>query len=482
MNRASFPRHCFLLAILLALATASTGSVLAVNLNLDLRNRIDAVFNPWNRSDSPGCALAVVSQGRIIYERGYGMANLDHGIAITPETVFYVGSVSKQFTAANVALMVSQGKLDLDADIRRYVPEMPAYSQPITVRQLVHHTSGIRDIYALMRLAGKRLENVFPDQQALELIARQQELNFTPGSKNLYSNSGYFLLSEIVGRLSQSSLREYAEEKIFLPLDMRDTHFHDSPGHVQPRTATSYQPNEDGSFRNSFLSNFDKVGAGGLYSTVRDLYKWDQNFYTGKVGGEAFLKTIQTGGKLSDGTQLDYAFGLRVSTYRGLRIVAHGGSMMGYKADFVQFPEQQFSVLCLCNLGSINPTGLTRQVADIYLASQFSAPAPNRASAPGRGGDRGAAPVTLSDSQMQVLLGSYMSPELESRLKITRSGNALLAHQPDGSETRLIPLADGKFRMGAITLRVISKSDGSVQELRLDAGRARNFLFLPRPD
>ena len=306
------------------------------------------------------------------------MANLDHGIAITPETVFYVGSVSKQFTAANVALMVSQGKLDLDADIRRYVPEMPAYSQPITVRQLVHHTSGIRDIYSLMRLAGKRLENVFPDQQALGLIARQQELNFTPGSENLYSNSGYFLLSEIVGRLSQSSLREYAEQKIFLPLDMRDTHFHDSPGHVQPRTATSYQPNEDGSFRNSFLSNFDKVGAGGLYSTVRDLYKWDQNFYTGKVGGEAFLKTIQTGGKLSDGTQLDYAFGLRVSTYRGLRIVAHGGSMMGYKADFVQFPEQQFSVLCLCNLGSINPSGLTRQVADIYLANQFSAPAPNR--------------------------------------------------------------------------------------------------------
>ena len=163
MNSAARLRQCLLFPILLSVAaTASAGSLLAGNLGLDLRNRIDAVFNPWNRSDSPGCSLAVVDQGRIIYERGYGMANLDHGIAITPETVFYVGSVSKQFTAASVALMASQGKLDLDADIRTYVPEMPAYAKPISVRQLIHHTSGIRDIYTLMRMAGKKLEDVLP--------------------------------------------------------------------------------------------------------------------------------------------------------------------------------------------------------------------------------------------------------------------------------------------------------------------------------
>ncbi len=483
MNSAARLRQCLLFPILLSVAaTASAGSLLAGNLGLDLRNRIDAVFNPWNRSDSPGCSLAVVDQGRIIYERGYGMANLDHGIAITPETVFYVGSVSKQFTAASVALMASQGKLDLDADIRTYVPEMPAYAKPISVRQLIHHTSGIRDIYTLMRMAGKKLEDVFPDRQALDLISRQQELNFTPGSENLYSNSGYFLLSEIVERLSQSSLREYANQNIFLPLDMRDTHFHDSPGHVQPRTATSYQPGEEGSFRNSFLSNFDKVGAGGLYSTVRDLYKWDQNFYSGQVGGESFLETIQTGGKLSDGTQLEYAFGLRVSAYRGLPIVAHGGSMMGFKADYVQFPKQQFSLLCLCNLGSINPTRLTRQVADIYLADHFTDPPPEATSTPRREGSRGPAPTTVSNSQIQALLGSYVSPELETSLQIARSGNGLLVRRTDGSETPLVPLSDGKFRMGTITLRVIPHADGSVRELRLDAGRARHFLFLPRPE
>lgn len=475
-------RFIRLFVTLLLVASTPLGALgLSPNLSRDVQQKIDAIFSPWNRSDSPGCSLAVVDHGRIVYERGYGMANLDHGIAITPETLFYVGSVSKQFTAASVALAAREGLLDLDTEIQRYLPEMPTYQAPVRLRHLIHHTSGIRDIYTLMSLSGHRLEDVFTDRQALDLISRQQQLNFKPGTEHLYSNSGYFLLSEIIKRVTHSSLREYAQKRIFGPLDMRDTHFHDSPGHIMRGRATSYQPADDGSFLISYLSNFDKVGAGGLYTTVRDLYKWDQNFYTGKVGGPDFLKQIQTPATLADGTPLEYAFGLTVHSYRGLKVVEHGGSMMGFKAAFMRFPEQEFSAICLCNLGSINPTGLTHEIADVYLESRFTEAAPSPSSASGPGSRSQVPAVKLSPAQLDRVTGSYSSNELDSILEITREGESLRLRRSTSEDVvDLKPLAEDRFRAGNITLRFIWNAAGGVKEVRLDAGRARDFLFLPR--
>jgi CubicO group peptidase (beta-lactamase class C family) len=295
---------------------------------------------------------------------------------------YYIGSDSKQFTAASIALLSLEGKLSLDDDIRKYFPELPdygaKYGAPVRIRNLIHHTSGLREMYTLMGLAGLRLEDVFTDDSALALIERQQGLDFPPDSAYSYSNTGYWLPGQIIERVTGKPLRVFADERIFEPLGMTNTHFHDDPGHIMKDRAMSYEPDDDGGFRISYLQNFDKTGAGGLYSTVEDLRKWDENFYTRRIGGDALQSLIHTRGVLTNGDTLTYAFGNVVDTYRGLRIDEHGGSMMGYKAHILRFPDKRFSVIETCNLGSINPGPIARKVAEIYLGGEMG-PAPEAA-------------------------------------------------------------------------------------------------------
>ena len=318
---------------------------------------IDAIFEPWNRADSPGCTVGAIREGRLVFRKGYGMANLDYAVPNSPAMVYYVGSVSKQFTAAAIALLAQEGRISLDDPVRRYIPELPDYGTPMTLRHLVHHTSGLRDIYTLMSLGGIRMEDVFPDEDALALIARQRALNFAPGEDHLYSNSGYWLLGQIVERVTGESLREYARRAIFEPLGMSRTHFHDDPGHVMANRVVSYSRTGD-RYVVADLGNFDKIGAGGLYTTIDDLLKWDANFYDPRVGGARWLEQMQTVGRLNNGSPLTYAFGLTIGTHRGLRTVRHGGSLMGFRAELLRFPDQRFTALVLCNLASIAPAGL----------------------------------------------------------------------------------------------------------------------------
>jgi CubicO group peptidase (beta-lactamase class C family) len=456
---------------------------------------VDAIFVEWDRPDSPGCALGVVQAGELTYQRGYGRANLDWDVPIATDTVFYVGSVSKQFTAAAVALLALDGRIALDDDIREYFPEMPAYERPITVRHLVHHISGIRDIYTLMSLAGIRLEDVFSDEEAIALIARQRETNFTPGDEHLYSNSGYFLLAQLIERVSGQPLREFAAARIFEPLGMTSTHFHDIRDHVVARRAMSYGANDTGAsadpgrgrggdvgdaFRVSYLGNFDKVGAGGLYSTVRDLLLWDRNFYTGDVGGRPFLDLIHTPGVVNDGEEITYAFGLTVDEYRGLRAVSHSGSMMGFKAAFLQFPGERFSVLITCNLGSIEPMGLARRVADIYLDGRLAPvgpPASGEGRAPGRGAFGGERPsVSLTAAELEAFAGTYHSAELDVVYDLSVADGNLIVRLRNTPEMRLQPLGGDTFR-GRWTFRFQRDASGSVVAVTVDAGRVTNIRF-----
>lgn len=333
---------------------------------------VDSVFSKYDSPDSPGCALGVVNKGDIIYSKGYGMANLAYDNPIDDETIFYAGSVSKQFTAASIAILADRGTISLEDSVSKYIPELPGYGDNITIKNLVHHTSGVRDIYGLMSLSGDRVEDVFTYDDALNLISSSKELNFNPGSKYLYSNSGYFILTVIIKRATGQSLREFARKNIFQPLGMHDTHFHDDHTHNIPQLAMSYNPRAKGEFEISYIPNFEQVGQGGLYTTIKDLYKWDQNFYDNKLKSTSFLDIMHTKGVLNNGDTLDYAFGINISKYKGLKTVSHGGSFMGYKAYFLQFPEEEFSVLTLCNRGDINPGSLSRQVSDIFLRDKIS--------------------------------------------------------------------------------------------------------------
>ena len=418
--------------------------------------RVDRIFAEWDRTDSPGCAVGAVRDNRFVYQRGYGMANLDYDIPNSPAMVYYVGSDSKQFTAASIALLSLQGKLSLDDDIRKFFPEMPDYGTPITVRHLIHHTSGIRDIYALMTLRGDRLEDVFSDSDAIALIARQKGLAFKPGDQYSYSNSGYFLLAQIVKRVSGTSLREYADAQIFQPLGMVHTHFHDDPGHVMKNRAMSYERDARGGYRISYLQNFDKIGAGGLYTTLDDLRKWDDNFYTHRVGGDALQKTIHTRGVLNGGDTLPYAFGNEIRLVRGLRTVEHGGALMGYKAYVLRFPEQHFSVLMTCNLGAIEPGPLAHAVAEVFLGDRMGPRAPSVpvASAPSQTGATTSPAFAAPTPEAAVFVGDYYSEDLGIFYRVLRSEDGQMTIVPPRrSPIPLTPADSGRFRAQGMTVR-----------------------------
>ena len=346
-------------------------AMLAPSLGTPSPTDVDAVFAELDRPGSVGCALGVAHKGKLIYKKGYGYANLDWDIPITPTTVFYVGSVSKQFTAAAIALLADEGKLAFDDDVRKYLPEMPEREPAVTVRHLVHHTSGVPGMYVVMRENGLTTWNRFSREEALELLAAQ-ELDFPPGDQYRYSNGGYFLLSMIVQRASGKTLREYTREKLFDPLGMSDTHFHDDPVHVVKGRAMSYMPSEEGGYYQSYQGNFALPGAGGLYTTVGDFLQWDRNFLDNQLGGSDFLGVMHTKGVLNSGETLSYAFGIREGEHRGLRTWGHSGSFMGFKAHYVRFPEQQFSTWTLCNMGEIVPRDLGLRVAELYLADKMS--------------------------------------------------------------------------------------------------------------
>ncbi|MDH3732005.1 MAG: beta-lactamase family protein [Gemmatimonadota bacterium] len=329
--------------------------------------QIDAVFADFDAASSPGCALGVYRDGELVYEKGYGMANLDWGIEIDPSTVFYVGSVSKQFTAAAIALLARGGQLSLNDDIREFLPELPEYDTPVTVGHLVHHTGGMMDMYAAMMDSGMNIFDPIENGEAVEVLA-SKPLDFEPGDRFSYSNGGYFLLSQIVERASGMSFTEFTTTNLFEPLGMGDTHFHGDAGHIVPRRAMSYEGGNSGELRQNYVSTFGFVGQGGLYTTVGDLIKWDRNFYESRVGGAGFTEFVETRGVLNGGETIDYAFGLRHAVYRGQHTVGHSGGMMGFRAYMERFPDQRFTVSALCNQSEIDPGVLARKVADLYLA------------------------------------------------------------------------------------------------------------------
>src|ERR1700726_3611733 len=330
---------------------------------------VDEVFSDLTKPGSPGCALAVYRDGKIIYAKGYGLANIEENVTITPQSVFDIGSTSKQFTAASILLLEKQGKLSANDDVRKFIPELPNYGQKVTILQLLNHTSGLRDYLTLMELAGINVDSVTTDADALAVINRQKTLNFAPGGDWLYSNTGFFLLSVIVQGASGKTLREFAAENIFAPLEMAHTQYRDSHATLIPNRALAYAERDDKSGYTLDVSYFEQTGDGAVHTSVEDLLKWDENFYSPRVGGKEFLSEIQERSKLNDGKVLDYAKGLFHGEYRGLQTVSHGGAWGGYRAELLRFPDQHFSVACLCNVGNAGPTRRARQVADIYLGS-----------------------------------------------------------------------------------------------------------------
>jgi len=460
MNRLPSRSLCrFIITIsLLTLAQAQSGSPGSESDTA----QVDKIFAQFDKPDSPGCALAVIKDSQIVYKRGYGMADLDHDIPIKPDTVFHVASVSKQFAAMAIMLLAKQGKLSLDDKVQKYITELREFDQPITIRHLLHHTSGLRDQWELLIMSGWRLsEDVVRDEDILDLVSRMKALNFAPGERYVYSNTGYTLAAQIVKRVSGQSLREFAEANIFKPLGMTRTFFRDDHAVIVKNQAYAYQGAPSSSFKLS-VPNYDTVGASSLLTTAEDLARWDQNFYDKRVGGEDALAQMQVSGKLNNGAAIGYGLGLAIGTYKGLKIVEHSGGDAGYRSHLMRFPEQRFSVACLCNLGSAGPGQFARKVADIYLAGQLKPDAPK--------GDAGG--VKLSEKELADKAGAYWTSSTEELGRVTLTDGKLY-FAFDGGNAELIPLGEKRFQISAINGEVAfeSPSEGARRIVLTAPGR-----------
>jgi len=372
---------------------------------LSTEAKVDRIFERWSRSDTPGCVVGVAVDGKPVLVKAYGMANLEYGIRLRPDTVFESGSVAKQFTAAAIALLCQDGKLSLDDPVRKHVPEVPDFGKPVLVRHLLNHTSGLRSQWGLMSLAGRPTGLVVHTvDEILELVARMKELNFEPGAEYLYCNTGYTLLGVVVARASGKSLDAFCQERLFKPLGMTRTQWRDDFHEIVPDRATAYGRKSDGTFFTN-MSFTNVIGNGGLLTTVGDLLIWNENLDNPRVGGRAFVDQLETRGRLNDGSEIVYAQGLNVTAHKGVPEVSHGGSTAGYQTFLTRFPTARLSIAVLSNVTVSGPARLAHEVADIFLAGQLSEPAKPEAAA-------------VPAETLKKFLGAYWEPLTDAVLKV----------------------------------------------------------------
>jgi CubicO group peptidase (beta-lactamase class C family) len=451
--------------LILTLAVAALISASPLLAAEEMSAKVDKLFAQWDTTVSPGCALAVIKDGQVIYLRGYGMAKLEDDIVMTPDKIFDIGSVSKQFTAACIAMLAREGKISLDDEVRKYFPRLPQYERPITIRHLLHHTSGLRDYNALLSFAGFRPESDCPNvDEALEVIFRQKRLNHPPGEEYSYTNTGYFLLGQIVEKVSGKTLNAFAQERIFRPLGMAHTIYQDNHLQIVKNRATGYDKAEK-SFQLN-LSNWDETGDGNVYTSVEDLYLWDQAFYNGKLGRD-LMGMLQEVGVLNNGKKLDYAFGLVVGEYKGLRNVEHGGAWAGFRAAISRFPEQKFSVICLANLSDINPSGLCDRVTDIYLADLLKEAAKEE--------KKKIEPVTLTPEELEEKTGNYRAEKVGTWVSVTRAEDKLKL-AVFGREFVLVPTSQTTFQATLAPIPI------SLEFLPETAGQPRRAVLTTRDE
>jgi CubicO group peptidase (beta-lactamase class C family) len=468
-------------------AGALTARTAAQDAAPPLTAQVDALFADFTTS-SPGCAVGASVDGRVVVERAYGMADLEHDAVNRPDTIFEAGSVSKQFTAAAVLLLAEDGAISLDDPVRKHVPELPAVADPITIRHLLTHTSGLRDWGSLAGISGwPRTSRVHTHAHVVDILSRQQALNFAPGTRWSYSNSGYNLSAVIVDRASGMSFAEFSRTRVFEPMGMMDTSWRDDYRRIVPNRAVAYSGGGNGGYRLNMP--FEQVhGNGGLLTTVGDLLRWNNRFLPAAApanGRPSFVAAQQEPARLADGRALHYAFGLFVEPYRGRPEVYHSGSTAGYRAFLTWFPDERVSVAVLCNGSGGNATQLAHGTAELLLpeleAGGRARPARLPESAgPTAGLERDDA-WRPTPAQLAEFAGIYVSDEIETTLTLEVRDDALVALRRPDDEIRLRPHSADRFQAGGgLGLVTFHRRDGRVVELGVAQDRVWDLRFTRR--
>jgi CubicO group peptidase (beta-lactamase class C family) len=419
----------FALLLMCAAAAATDAS----KANVPKETSVDALFAEWHRPGQPGLAVGIYQRGKQVYANGYGYADLENNIPISPRTVFHIASVSKQFVAFSAVLLQRDGILNLEEDIRAHLPYVPDFGHRITPRHLIYHTSGLRDQWSLFTLGGRDMDDRLRQSQVVNMVKRQRALNFSPGSDFSYSNTGYTLLSELVAAVSGQSFREFTDTRIFRPLGMYQTLFFVDVTEIVPNRAHSYKK-EKGKWHRSLL-NFDNVGATGLHTTVGDLLRWAGNFTQPVVGDAALIREFTQMGRLDDGTPINYGSALTNETFVGRKALRHSGSDAGFRSLFAYFPEEDFAVALLAN----TPMDLVAPMEQITALYLNAGRVPSSETIP--------ASLTPDRSLLKAIQGHYMQPH--SMTMIFEDSSAGVVMKNFGSEPRsVIFRVDGTFDFG----------------------------------
>ena len=439
--------------------------------------------NGWYTKKTYDGVLKVLQRlknGNLIYSNGYGIGDLEHNIKITSSSVFYIGSVSKQFVTFSILLLEEQGKLNLDDKIQKYLPDFPEYDSPLTIRHFIHHTSGVRDYLTLMYLRGRSYLDKTDKNEVYELIKKQKELNFSPGEKYLYSNSCYFMLAMIIEKAAGQSLKIFAHENIFEPLGMKNSLFYDDNTDLIKNRVFSYKKRSNKEGFDNLIMRFDLVGSGGVYSNIEDLFLWDQNFYNNKLGkgGQKIINKMHKEGLLNNGESSGYAFALNNGVYRGLKTVSHAGSLAGYRAQLMRFPEEKTSIIILANRGDSSPTDKSLQIADIMLKNEFSEEPQNKEENTGQSNKNKSKKLLLNQSisNLQDYTGNFYSEELDFNYLVILKDGQLKVKIADYKAQDLIKFGIDKFTIdnGLINF---NRENKVIVGFELDAGRVSNLKF-----
>ena len=411
----------------------------------DLPSRIDRIFSRFDRA-TPGCGVGLAKDGRTLYTQGYGAANLEYGVPNTDSTVFESGSVAKQFTSAAIVLLAQDGKLSLDDDIRKYLPEVPSFGgQRITIRNLLTHTSGLRDQWGLLGIEGRGPgSQVHSPMTTLDLVVHQKMLNFPPGSEYLYSNTGYALASIIVERVSGKSFSEFTRDRLFRPLSMMHTQWRDDYTTVVPNRATAYAGTAQTGFHTD-MPFTNMIGNGGLLSTMSDLMRWNENLDHPTVGGQAFVDAMHTRMRLTNGRTLTYSLGLAANDNGGVTEISHDGSTAGYRTFLARYPDQHVSVAVWCNYAGAAPAVLGRQVADLVLTK----PTVVAQAKP--------TPAALSKSELVRWASLYRDPHTDQVIALaaaegglsTGTGRGASVWTPMAADRFMAPQGEARFQGAA---------------------------------
>ena len=434
------------------------------NESNEYSERIDSIFVDYDDINKPGAAVAVVQDGAIVFKKGYGSANLEYDIPVTSSTIFHIASVSKQFTVFSILLLAEEGKLNLDDDIRKFIPEVPDFGKKITLRHLASHTSGLRDQWNLLVMAGWRFDDVITKEHVMKLVANQKELNFDPGEESEYCNTGFTLLAEVVTRISGMSFAEFTNSKIFNPLQMTSTLFYDDHEKIVSNRAYSYYSDDEG-FKKSVLS-YANVGATSLFTTVEDLSLWSMNFASLKVGNKEVIDQMNALATLNNGKTFGGAYGQFVNKYKGLNQIQHGGADAGYRSYLGRFPDENFAVMVFSNFAASNAGGLALKVADVFLEEKFIIE-------PGAEGSESNY-IHIKNDELEAFIGAYWNNASSYSRTIKLRNDTLRYWRGEGNESALLPINSSTFKMldvpSDITVSFEILNNKKLMKVTLDEG------------